>query len=174
MDDQSVVDEDEGWVVLGRVDAFFGVRGWLKIYSHTSPRSSILRYKRWYLRRGGEWQPIEVEAGREHGKGVVAKLPGFDNRESAVELIGVDIAIPREQLPAADKDEYYWADLKGLEVRTLDGVELGRVDHLFETGANDVIVVEGDRRRLIPFIESAVSEVDLQSGVITVDWDPDF
>ncbi|MEJ1353588.1 MAG: ribosome maturation factor RimM [Candidatus Sedimenticola sp. (ex Thyasira tokunagai)] len=174
MDDSSVVKREDDWVVLGRVSGFYGVRGWVKIFSHTSPRSGILQYRRWYLHREGTWQPCDLESGREQGKGIVAKLSGFNDRDEVAELIGIDIGIPRNQLPEVEQDEYYWVDLKGLEVRTVDGVELGRVDHLFETGANDVMVVEGDRRRLIPFIGSVVGEIDLQAGLMTVDWDPDF
>ncbi|MES9855339.1 MAG: ribosome maturation factor RimM [Sedimenticola sp.] len=174
MDKSPAVNEESDWVILGRISGLYGVRGWVKIFSHTSPRGGILHYRNWYLHRKGEWQLFDLESGREQGKGVVAKLSGFDDRDVAAELIGTDIGVPRGQLPKIDQDEYYWADLEGLEVRTVDGVELGRVDHLFETGANDVIVVEGDHRRLIPFIDSVIGEIDLQAGIMTVDWDPDF
>ncbi|MEO6800050.1 MAG: ribosome maturation factor RimM, partial [Rhodanobacter sp.] len=103
-------------------------------------------------------------------------LPGVDDREQAAALIGTDIHVDREQLPPPAKDEYYWVDLEGLEVITTEDVHLGRVSHLFATGANDVVVVrDGSRERLIPFIQgSYVRSVDLSAGRMVVDWDPEF
>jgi 16S rRNA processing protein RimM len=114
--------------------------------------------------------------GRSQGKGMVAQLPGVDDREQAAALIGNDIYLSREQLPAPAKDEYYWVDLEGMEVVTTEDVKLGRVSHLFATGANDVVVVrDGERERLIPFVQgSYVRSVDLSAGRMVVDWDPEF
>jgi 16S rRNA processing protein RimM len=162
-------------IILGRISGLFGVKGWVKIYSHTSPREGILRYKTWYLKRDGDWDAARLEQGHTQGKGVVAKLEGLDERDQAALLIGADIAVRREQLPKLKPDEYYWSDLEGLRVVNLEGVDLGVVSHLFETGANDVLVVKGERERLIPYTRDlAVKEVDLQAGRILVDWDPDF
>jgi 16S rRNA processing protein RimM len=162
-------------IIMGRVSGLFGVRGWLKIYSHTSPREGIVRYKDWYLKRGDDWKHYKLIAGRSQGKGVVAQLQGIDDRDLAAPLVNCDIAVRREQLPALEAGEYYWTDLQGLRVVNLEGVELGVVSHLFETGANDVMVVRGERERLIPYTTGeAVREVDLEHGQITVDWDPDF
>jgi 16S rRNA processing protein RimM len=133
-----------------------------------------LEHKTWYLLTAGGREKVRLKAGRAHGKGIVAQLEGFDDRDQAAELLGIDIAVPRDQLPEAAEGEFYWADLEGLRVQALDGKELGRVDHLFETGSNDVMVVKGERERLIPFIDQVISEVDLDDGCITVDWDPDF
>jgi 16S rRNA processing protein RimM len=78
-------------------------------------------------------------------------------------------------LPELHEGEYYWNDLQGLRVENLDGVELGRISYVFETGANDVIVVKGRREYLIPFTwGNAVRRVDLEKGLMIVDWDPDF
>jgi 16S rRNA processing protein RimM len=166
---------DDEMIVMGRISGLFGVRGWVKVYSHTSPREGILGYKTWYLERDGGWQAHRVTAGHAQGKGVVVKLAGFDDRDRAVALIDVQIGIRREQLPQLQPGEYYWRDLEGLRVENLEGVDLGVVSHLFETGANDVLVVKGERERLIPYTQGiAVKEVDLQSGRILVDWDPDF
>ena len=165
----------DGMIIIGRVSGLFGVRGWVKIYSHSSPREGILRYRTWYLESAGEWQAYKLISGRAQGKGVVAHLAGCDDRDGAAALIGRDIAIRREQLPALEPGEYYWTDLEGLRVENLQGVDLGVVSHLFETGANDVLVVKGDRERLIPYIMGqAVREVDLAAGRMVVDWDPDF
>jgi len=113
--------------------------------------------------------------GRQHGKGIVAHLQDCDDRDQAQVLMGYEIGIRRDQLPATAPGEYYWSDLQGLEVINLDGDALGTVDHLIETGANDVLVVKGDRERLIPFIrEQVVISVDLDKGEIRVDWDKEF
>lgn len=161
-------------VVLGRISGLFGIKGWVKIHSDTDPRSNILNYPSWYLMNGGEWREYQIRNGRPQGRSVVASLEGVDDRDQAAGLVGAEIAVPREQLPDADPDEYYWTDLEGLVVVNLQGVQLGRVERLFPTGSNDVMVVAGDRERLVPFSEGVVVEVDLQQGRITVDWDPDF
>lgn len=162
-------------VVLGRVSGLFGVRGWVKVYSHTEPRENIAGYSDWYLRCDGDWQPARVEQGRRHGKGVVVKLVGIEDRDQAAGLIDCDIAIDRDQLPPLPPGEYYWTDLEGLRVVTLEGTELGRVSHLFATGANDVMVVTGERERLLPFVQpDIIRRVDPEQGLIEVDWDPEF
>ncbi len=171
--------EDPDMILLGRVSGLFGVKGWIKVHSDTEPRDNILNYSPWYLRRQDGWQIYEVIAGRLHGKGVVVQLANCPDRDTAAELIGSTIAIHRDQLPAAPEDEYYWSDLRGLKVTTTQGVELGRVVNLMETGANDVLVVreagEQGRERLIPYIwQQVIHEVDLENGQLTVDWDPEF
>ena len=112
---------------------------------------------------------------RQHGKGVVARLADCIDRDQAQALTGREIGIARDELPAAQPGEYYWHDLQGLSVVTLAGEPLGTVDHLLETGANDVLVVEGERERLIPFVmDQVIVRVDLDKGEIQVDWDKDF
>lgn len=166
---------EEEYIVMGRISGLFGVRGWVKVFSHTQPRENIVRYSPWYLRIGGEWQECEIVEGQAHGKGVVVQLAQCPDREAAAALIGTDIAVRREQLPRARKGDYYWADLVGCRVMTVDGVDLGVVDHLLETGANDVLVIDGERERLVPFIHGQVIKaVDIEAKSITVDWDPDF
>ena len=160
---------------MGRVSGLFGVRGWVKVYSDTSPREGILGYSPWYLKRDGEWRAYRPQAGRRQGKAVVAQLEGIDDRDLAAVLVGCEIAVRRDQLPVLPAGEHYWSDLQGMRVETLDGVELGRVSHLFETGANDVLVVKGERERLIPYlVGQVILEVDPQAGLIRVDWDPEF
>ncbi len=174
-DDSPAADkQDPRWVILGRISGLFGVRGWVKVYSHTSPRTNILEYKTWYLSRADGWEAVRLRAGKAHGKGIVAHLEGYDDRDLAAELLQTDIAVPREQLPQSGTESFYWTDLEGLRVETTDGVDLGAVDHLFETGSNDVMVVKGERERLIPFIDQVIVAVDLDAGVITADWDPEF
>lgn len=163
-------------IVVGRVAGIYGVRGWVKVLSHTSPPENILRYGDWHLRRHGQWQPVELADGHPHGKGLVVSFKGLTDRDEARAYIGAEIAVPRSQLPPLPEGEYYWTDLEGLQVRTVEGVELGILDHLLETGANDVLVVVKDgRETLVPFVpEQVVKGIDFDAGTITVDWDPDF
>lgn len=166
---------NDDWIVLGRVSGLFGIQGWVRVFSHTDPRHGIAGYNPIFLNRQGEWQPFTIEEGRAHGAGVVVKFAGYDDRDQAATLIQSDIAIRREQLPPVAPGEYYWADLAGLRVVTLEGTELGTVDRVFATGANDVLVVKGERERLLPFVKGQVIvEVDLKQGRLRVDWDPDF
>jgi 16S rRNA processing protein RimM len=161
-------------VTLGRISGIYGVHGWVKVHSYTEPRENILEFGSWILERDGEVRRIEVEAGRSQGPTVIAKLRGIDDRDAAREWIGTEIAVDRRELPACEPGEYYWVDLEGLEVRNIDGVELGRVARLMATGANDVIVLEGAGGRMIPYIPQVVTRVDIPAGILVVDWDPSF
>jgi 16S rRNA processing protein RimM len=151
------------------------VKGWVRVFSWTDPRDNIVHYQPWYLRCGGVWRARRVAEGKRHGKGVVARLEGCENRDQAAGLMDCEIGVRRDQLPPTAPGEYYWSDLLGLDVVNLHDEPLGRVDHLLETGANDVLVVQGERERLIPFVPGkVVVRVDLESGVIRVDWDKEF
>ena len=163
-------------VLLGKIVGLFGVDGWVKVESYTEPRARILQYRPWLLKRAGGETEIAGVRGREHGKGLIAALPQVEDRDAATALIGAEIWVRRSALPRAKRGEYYWVDLEGLDVVCADGVGLGKVSHLFSTGANDVLVVrDGKRERLIPFVPGQfVRNVDLDSARITVDWDPDF
>lgn len=167
---------DEQLVVVGTIVGLYGVRGWVRVMSYTQPRENLLNYRNWQLGRHSAWRPTVLEAGQQHGKGLVIKLQECADRDQARSLIGTDIAVPRSELPPLADDEYYWADLVGLRVETAEGLLLGQVDHLLETGANDVLVVQGeDRERLIPFVMGQViKQIDLNAGLIEVDWDPTF
>ncbi|OGI56215.1 MAG: 16S rRNA processing protein RimM, partial [Candidatus Muproteobacteria bacterium RBG_19FT_COMBO_61_10] len=134
----------------------------------------ILEYEHWRLRLAGAWREIEVKEGRPQGRGIVVHLKGYDDRDQATTLVGADIAVPRAQLPRLKQGEYYWSQLQGLRVTNLQGVELGRVSHLFETGSNDVLVVVGEREYLIPYLPDVVQVIDLDAGTLRVDWDADF
>ena len=162
------------WVILGRVSGVFGVKGWLKVQSYTEPRDNIVGFGAWTLRMNGVDRAFDVEDGHSHGGSVVAKLQDIDDRDRARDLVGADIVVPRERLPATEAGEFYWTDLEGLEVRTTTGMVLGKVDHLLATGGNDVLVLDSTPARLIPFIDGVVKEVDLEQGLIVVDWAPDF
>jgi 16S rRNA processing protein RimM len=176
--EKSAVDKSAGdrRVLLGRIVGLFGVDGWVKVESYTEPRARILKYRPWLLKTARGETQIDSVQGRVHGKGLVAALPQVGDRDAAMEWIGAEIWVRRAALPGPKRGEYYWVDLEGLDVVNAAGVALGRVDHLFATGANDVMVVrDGERERMIPFVlEQFVKEVNLDSGRITVDWDPDF
>ena len=161
-------------ITLGKIVGVFGVRGWVKVFSETRPREQIFKYSPWLLELNGKVTEIQVEEGRAQGKGLVARLDGYTDCDLAKQLIGAEISIPQTALPATGIDEYYWSQLIGLQVKNIQGIELGVVIDLFDTGANDVLVVKGERERLIPFTEFAVIKVDLDDGKLTVDWDADF
>lgn len=166
----------EKFVLLGKVVGLYGVRGELKLESYTEPRTQIFRYQPWRMTSASGETTVEGCRGRAQGKGIVAELPGVADREAAAALVGSEIWVARSALPKPAPGEYYWSDLEGLEVATVEGVALGTVSHVLATGANDVLVVRNaDRERLIPFlIGQFVTEVDLEAGRLTVDWDPDF
>lgn len=158
-------------LVLGQITGLFGVRGWIKVFSYTEPREAVLNYKSWLLSRQGEWQAATVAEGKRHGKGVIARIEGFDDRDLAATLIGTEIGVPRDELPEPEDGHYYWSDLEGLRVVNRDGTEFGELAYLLETGAHDVMVIKGEEERLIPFVkDEVVIDVDLAAGVITVDW----
>ena len=166
---------DERRVLLGRVVGVSGVQGWVKLESWTDPRTGIFDYRPWILVRDGRERELVPLDGRAQGKGIVARLPGSEDRDQAMALVGSDIYVPRSALPPPAAGEFYWVDLEGMDVQTVDGTPLGRVSHLFATGANDVIVVRGERERLIPFLRpDVVRSIDFDAGLLQVDWDPDF
>ncbi|WP_422911486.1 ribosome maturation factor RimM [Pseudomonas sp. MAC6] len=170
----------EGLVVLGKIVSVHGVKGDVKVYSFTEPLTNVLNYPHWTLKRDGEVKQVEVAGGRLQGKVLVAKLKGLDDREVARTFAGFDICVPRSQLPELSDGDYYWYQLEGLKVIDQAGQLLGKVDHLFETGANDVMVVKpctdslDGRERLLPYTEQCVLSIDLVAGEMRVDWDADF
>lgn len=168
-----MVERDSRRVLMGKVGGLFGVRGWVKVHSYASPPENLLRYQPWQLCLGGVWRILRQTGGRRHGKGVIAQFDGYEDREVARALIGADIAIERAQLEAPAENEYYWTDLIGAAVVNRGGTDFGRVDHMIETGANDVLVVQGDHGEvLIPFVMGRyVLEVDLAAERIVVDWE---
>ena len=167
---------DEKKILVGKIVGLSGVRGEFKLESYTEPRTQIFRYQPWLLKSASGESEVSGGRGRAQGKGIVATLPEVNDRDAAARLIGSEIWVRRSALPRSERGEYYWADLEGLEVVTVEGAMLGKVSHLIATGANDVLVVRGgERERLIPFVlDDYVKEVDFESGRITVDWDPDF
>jgi 16S rRNA processing protein RimM len=173
----SVVSE---MVIMGRVVAPYGILGWLKIQPDTETLDSLFDYPDWWLGRGSQWQKYEVETAKIHGNTLLVKLQGVSDRDAANVFKGKQVSVPREQLPEPEENEYYWSDLIGLEVTNQQQQVLGTVTELFETGANDVLVVKkklgsgGQQERLIPFIADVVLEVDTVGKTMLVDWDAEF
>jgi len=191
---------DQELILLGSINGVFGVRGWLKIYSDTKPRENIVKYRRWLIFKKSvqihstldqtldhvtpdDWAEIEIIEGKRQGKNVVAKLEGVADREQAAALIGYQIAVRRSQLANLPEGEYYWSDLIGFEVLNTEGREFGQVDRIFETGANDVLVVDaGDKGNnkdnpeiLIPWVrDHYIIKVDVAARQIVVDWQEDY
>ena len=165
-------------LIVGKIVGLFGVEGWIKLESYAEPRARIFKYRPWFVSGAGSSE-IEFESaqGRAQGKGIIARLPGIEDREAAMALIGAKIRILRSALPKPKRGEYYWADLEGLDVINQQGVAFGRVSHLFATGANDVLVTRAEvgRERMIPFVSGQfVQQVDIEGRRIVVDWDAEF
>ncbi|WP_349999220.1 ribosome maturation factor RimM [Stenotrophomonas lacuserhaii] len=163
-------------ILLGRVAGAFGVRGELKLESWTEPRSAIFNYQPWIVvSPSGQESTISGVRGRDTGKHLIARFPDVDDRDVVEAMRGTEVYVARSSLPPPKPDEYYWVDLEGLDVKTVDGVSLGQVSHLFSTGSNDVLVTRGDRERMIPFVQPEfVKSVDFDADLVIVDWDPDF
>lgn len=160
-------------LVVGRVVGLYGVQGWVKIESYTDPRENIQNYAPWRLSVRGRQRTLLAESVKPQGKGLIVRFEGIQDRDAAVELLDSEISVGSEQLPDLSAGEYYWRDLIGLTVINRQAEELGRVESLFETGANDVLVVRDDRREiLIPYLPNQVIlAVDLVKGQLLVDWD---
>jgi 16S rRNA processing protein RimM len=160
-------------VPLGHISGVHGIQGWVKIHSLTEPREAIFEYQPWLL--GSALEEVRCRQGKKHGNRLIALLENTETREQAEALVSQPIAVYRDQFPELPQGEFYWMDLMGLTVRLEDGRELGTIANMLATGANDVMVVRGERERLIPFIRGQyVKQVDLEARVVTVDWDPEF
>ena len=159
-------------IALGRIDGAYGIRGWVRVSAWTDEPEGIFQYAHWYLGEASE--PVEVLAGRRQGKRLVARLAGIDERDAAAALAGSTVHVDRAALPETAPGEYYWCDLLGLEVVNREGDSLGTVHEMMATGANDVMVVVGQRQRMVPFVPGQyVDAVEFDAGRIRVDWDPE-
>ncbi|ACE84515.1 ribosome maturation factor RimM [Cellvibrio japonicus] len=170
-------------VSVGRITAVYGIKGWVKVHSYTEPQDNLFEYHPWWVKTRHGVKQVEIDEARPHGDAYVAHIKGVDDRDLAMAYTAADIAVERDLLPELEDGEYYWNQLEGLSVFTVFGGEqrLGVVTKLLETGANDVLVVQGDaqsidqRERLIPYVPGQfVLSVDLDSKRILVDWDPEF
>jgi 16S rRNA processing protein RimM len=166
-------------IVVGKVGAPYGVKGWVRIISYTEDTQDIFSYQPWNI---GDKQNIKVEHWRKHQKGLIAKLVGFDDRDQVDSLKNLDVIIRAEQLPMLADDEFYWRDVIGMRVVTDKGYDLGTLTEIFATGANDVLRVKanakdafGQKERLIPMhFEQVIKALDEENKQLVVDWDPSF
>jgi 16S rRNA processing protein RimM len=162
-------------LIVGRVIGLYGIKGWVKVFSYTHPRENILHYSPWHVQLDHTWQALALLDGRRQGQGIIVQIEGYTDPSTAMRLLGASVAIRRDQLPDLGQGELYWVDLIGLQVISKQGDRLGAVAEMIETGANDVLVVRGEREHLIPFVKEVyILEVDLSKGYIKVDWEPDF
>ena len=162
-------------ISVGKISGVFGIKGWVKVFSYTEERSNILQYSPWLLKKANDSKTFKVLDGNLQGHVIIAQLEGICDRDQAANLIGSEIFITHEQLPKAASGEYYWSDLIGLKVENTIGVDFGVISGLLETGANDVVVIHGDKERCIPFLQGqTVVRIDLEAGKMLVDWDADF
>jgi len=159
---------------MGRIVAPFGVKGWIKVEPLTAAAKSLLAYPSWWIGEGADWEQRVIAEARQQGGMVVARIAGCDDRDAAEGYRGRQIAVARQQLPVTHANEYYWVDLIGLNVVNEAGREFGKVIRILETGANDVLLVQGERERLIPFIAEVITGVDLQAGEMRVNWNADY
>jgi 16S rRNA processing protein RimM len=166
--------EGGNWVVMGRIAAPFGVKGWVKVQPFSEDPGTLMDFESWRIGRGAQHTLYTVEAVQDHSNALVAKLEGIDDRDAAYALRGQEISVAKSDLPPPEENEFYWSDLIGLKVINHQGVELGKVDSLMESGANDLLVVKGTREHLIPFVAAFVGKVDLAGGTIEVDWGEDY
>jgi 16S rRNA processing protein RimM len=166
--------EGDDWVVMGRIASPFGIKGWIKVQPYSEDPGALMDFDSWRVGRGAEQLHYTVEAIQDHGNALVAKLAGIDDREAAYALRGREVSVARSELPTPEENEFYWSDLIGLVAVNREGVKLGRVSSLLETGAHDVLVIGGKREYLIPFVAAFVGKVDLAGGTIEVDWGEDY
>ncbi len=176
------MNQSDDYILLGKISGVHGIKGWVKVFSHTSPRVKITEYSQWYMKSSKDqsWVSRKLIEGKEQGKNIIAQLDGIQYRDEAEALVGTEIAIHKDQLEVLAEGEYFWRDLIGLSVETTLGEKLGQIDWLFNTGSNDVIVVKDTesaelKEHLLPFIyDDVIKTVDIDKSLMVVDWDPEF
>ncbi|MFT5164577.1 MAG: 16S rRNA processing protein RimM [Alteromonadaceae bacterium] len=169
-------------VILGKVGAPYGIKGWLKLTAYTDDPEGIFNYKTLLIQMDGQWKQHTVADWRRHNNGVVFRFANIEDRNGAQGFTNAEVAVLAEDLPDLPDEEFYWRDLIGLNVVNQSGYQMGQVSDILETGANDVLVIKAkpndafnQTERLIPFLlEQVVKEVNQQDKVILVDWDPGF
>lgn len=165
-------------ILVGKIVGLFGVKGWVKLHSHTEPKENIFSYDSLFLKKkdGKETTLLEAELedGKAHGKGIVVKFKQVEDRTQAESWLGTEIYITREQMQKLAANDFYWHDLIGCEVINEQEVQLGKVKKIMETGANDVLVLNPDNR-LLPYVwEQVVKSVDVEQKLIRVAWPEEY
>ena len=169
------MNNNHGWVVIGRFGRPHGVKGYISVYSFTDPRENILSYADWHVSINGRWTLLKRLSTQEHTRFIVALIDGYSEREQVAQLTNLDIAIESSQLPKLGDGEYYWHQLQGMRVTNTKGVLLGTVTDIIATGSNDVLVVTGESRHLIPYrFGVVVLDISESERHITVDWDSEY
>ena len=169
------MDNDTDWIVIGRFGRPQGLKGFVRVISFTEPQHNIVSYAPWYIKPHGALQPLKLLAVETHNKFILAQVEGYSQREEVALLTNTDIVIQRTKLPILIPGEYYWHELIGMKVETKEGLLLGDVVEMLSTGSNDVLVVVGEKRHLIPYIvDEFIMQINDEDRVITADWDPDF
>lgn len=167
-------------MIVGHLTSVYGVKGWVKVFSHTQPRENIFQYSPWWVKTAAGWAKLNIDQHRATGKDLLVHIEGVDDRDEARLHCKQDIYIEKAEMPPLPANQFYWHQLEGLAVNHVDGRQLGVVSEMMETGANDVLVVAGSsgsidqRERLLPYVDQVVLKVDLEAGVVEVDWDPEF
>ncbi|MEO6147625.1 MAG: ribosome maturation factor RimM [Sulfuriferula sp.] len=161
-------------VVMGRIAAPYGIKGWVKILTFSESADTLADYPEWQIGRAGDWRTVRILNAHMHTNILIAELENITDRDAALALKGSEIAVPRETLPPAPENEYYWSDLIGLDVINTQGILFGKIKELLESGAHDVLVIDGERERLIPFVGQIVKKVDLTARTLEVDWEADY
>lgn len=165
----------DNWIVVGRFGRPHGIKGFVTVHSFTEPRDNILRYTNWHISVNNQWQPIKLLCAEVQNKSIIAQIEGYPERETVARLTNIEIAVQKEQLEELQPGEYYWHQLIGMKVITTQGDVLGKVAELLPTGSNDVLVVEGEKRHLIPYLPGKfILDINDNQQLITVDWDVDF
>jgi 16S rRNA processing protein RimM len=166
-------DETSALIQLGFVGAPFGVRGWIKLRSHTDPPERLLEHRSLRIGLGSVWQSYRIEASGRSGGALTVKLAGIEDRDQAQALRGAQVCVPRSELPQRDDRDFYRADLIGCEVVNLEGIVLGQVQHFIETPAQVLMVVRGAQEFWIPAVPQHLRRVDLPERRLVVDWNAD-
>ena len=172
---KSLDNELNEFIIIGRLGRPYGIKGWIHAFAESDQADSLLKYSPIYIDNGAGWKELEIDQKKAHGKSFILHVKGMDTPEEVRRLTSKHVAITKSQLSRLEEDEYYWADLIGLNVVGVDGVQFGQVKELVRTGPHEVLVVEGVSRHLIPFLlDKYVMKVDLAKKEIIVDWDPEF
>ncbi|BCA94082.1 ribosome maturation factor RimM [Legionella antarctica] len=163
------------WIVIGRFGRPHGIKGFVTVHSFTEPRDNILRYTDWHAFLSSSWQPVKILSIEVHNKAIVAQIEGYPDRELVARLTNTEIAVQKDQLAELETGEYYWHQLIGMNVVNQKGDSFGAVVEVMPTGANDVLVVQGEKRHLIPYLPGQfIIDINDSQQIITVDWDLDF
>lgn len=169
------MNNQDNWLIIGRFGKPHGIKGFVTVHAFTEPRDNILRYTNWHAFINNKWQPIKLLSAEVQNKSIIAQIEGYPERETVARLTNVEIAVHREQLEELESGEYYWHQLIGMNVINSKGESFGKVIEIIPTGSNDVLVIQGEKRHLIPYLPGQfILDINSNKQLITVDWDMDF